>query len=221
MNVIMTGGGKLVELQGTAEHDTFDRAQLDAMVDLAAAGIKQLVEAQRQAIARRTRMKRFVFASGNRHKVAEIGAMLQPLGWQVDPLTLTVEEDAPTFAGNAEKKARAALAQTGLPSLADDSGLEVDALGGAPGVLSARWAGGDTATTRPTTPSCSSRCAACPTSGARRAFAARSCFVDSDGTRIVREGTCEGAIAHAQRGAGGFGYDPLFLVGIRGGPWRS
>jgi ribonuclease PH len=51
MNVIMTGGGKLVELQGTAEHDTFDRAQLDAMVDLAAAGIRQLVEAQRQAIA--------------------------------------------------------------------------------------------------------------------------------------------------------------------------
>ena len=79
-------------------------------------------------------MKRLVFASGNKHKVGEIAAMLAPRGWQVEPLSLTVDEDAATFAGNAEKKARAALAKTGLPSLADDSGLEVDALGGAPGV---------------------------------------------------------------------------------------
>src|SRR4029079_4085114 len=90
---------------------------------------------------RRARVKRLCFASGNKHKVAEIAAMLRPRGWEVEPLVLTVEEDAPTFAGNAEKKARAALAQSGLPSLADDSGLEVDALDGAPGVLSARWAG--------------------------------------------------------------------------------
>src|SRR4051794_26076570 len=67
--------------------------------------------------------------------------MLAPRGIDVEPLTLRVEEDAATFTGNAEKKARAALAATGLPSLADDSGLEVDALDGAPGVFSARYAG--------------------------------------------------------------------------------
>jgi XTP/dITP diphosphohydrolase len=87
--------------------------------------------------------REIVFASGNAHKVAEIAAMLTPHGFEVVPLALTVEEDAPTFAGNAEKKARAALAQTGLPSLADDSGLEVDALDGAPGVRSARYAADD------------------------------------------------------------------------------
>jgi XTP/dITP diphosphohydrolase len=156
-------------------------------------------------------VKRIVFASGNKHKVAEIAAMLAPRGWQVEPLSLTVDEDAPTFAGNAEKKARAALARTGLPSLADDSGLEVDALDGAPGVLSARYAGpaqDDAANNR----KLAAALDGVPDAQRTARFRCALCFIDLDGTCIVREGTVEGSILHAPRGAGGFGYDPLFLV---------
>ena len=156
-------------------------------------------------------MKRLCFASGNKHKVAEIAAMLRPRGWEVEPLVLTVEEDAPTFAGNAEKKARAALAQSGLPSLADDSGLEVDALGGAPGVLSARYAG------EPCDDGANNRkllgaLAGVPDDRRTARFRCALVFVDADGTRLVAEGACEGRIGHEPRGSGGFGYDPLFLV---------
>jgi XTP/dITP diphosphohydrolase len=156
-------------------------------------------------------VKRLAFASGNKHKVAEIGAMLRPRGWDVVPLALTVDEDAPTFVGNAEKKARAALAQSGLPSLADDSGLEVDALDGAPGVLSARFAG------EPSNDGANNRKLMAALDGvpdARRTarFRCALVFVDADGTRLVAEGACEGRIGHAPRGSGGFGYDPLFFV---------
>jgi XTP/dITP diphosphohydrolase len=156
-------------------------------------------------------VKRLAFASGNQHKVAEIGAMLRPRGWEVVPLSLTVDEDAPTFVGNAEKKARAALAQSGLPSLADDSGLEVDALDGAPGVLSARFAG------EPSNDGDNNRKLMAALDGvpdARRTarFRCALVFVDADGTRLVAEGACEGRIGHAPRGSGGFGYDPLFFV---------
>jgi XTP/dITP diphosphohydrolase len=156
-------------------------------------------------------VKRLAFASGNQHKVAEIGAMLRPRGWEVVPLALTVDEDAPTFVGNAEKKARAALAQSGLPSLADDSGLEVDALDGAPGVLSARFAG------EPSNDGANNRKLMAALDGvpdARRTarFRCALVFVDADGTRLVAEGACEGRIGHAPRGSGGFGYDPLFFV---------
>ena len=156
-------------------------------------------------------MRRLAFASGNKHKLAEIAAMLKPHGWQVVPLVLAVDEDAPTFAGNAEKKARAALAASGLPSLADDSGLEVDALDGAPGVLSARYAG------EPCDDAANNRKLLGALDGvpdARRTarFRCALCLVDADGTRLVSDGTCEGRIGHAPRGAGGFGYDPLFFV---------
>ncbi|MDB4965967.1 MAG: hypothetical protein JWN44_1656 [Myxococcales bacterium] len=156
-------------------------------------------------------MKRICFASGNKHKVAEIAAMLEPLGWTVEPLVLSVEEDAPTFVGNAEKKARAALALSGLPSLADDSGLEVDALGGAPGVLSARYAGAghdDAANNAKLVAAL--RGVPEERRGAR--FRCALVFVDPEGARVVAEGVCEGRIGFAERGAGGFGYDPLFLV---------
>ncbi len=156
-------------------------------------------------------MKRLCFASGNRHKVAEIAAMLAPRGWAVEALPLTVEEDAPTFAGNAEKKARAALAASGAPSLADDSGLEVDALGGEPGVRSARWAGepcDDAANNRKLLRALDG----VPDERRGARFRCALAFVDADGTVLRAEGTCEGRIGHAPRGSGGFGYDPLFIV---------
>jgi XTP/dITP diphosphohydrolase len=160
-------------------------------------------------------VKRLSFASGNRHKVAEIAAMLAPHGWQVEPLVLTVDEDAPTFAGNAEKKARAALAVTGLSSLADDSGLEVDALDGAPGVLSARYAGPaqDDAANNAKLLAALERV---PEGQRSARFRCALVLVTPDGGKLVREGTCEGSIGLEPRGSGGFGYDPLFLVGDSG-----
>jgi XTP/dITP diphosphohydrolase len=159
--------------------------------------------------------KKLVFASGNRHKVSEVALILAPLGWTVDALSLTVDEDAPTFAGNAEKKARAAFAKTGLPSLADDSGLEVDALGGAPGVRSARYAG-DGHDDAANNDKLMQAMRGVPDERRGARFRCALSFVDGDGTVIIREGTCEGRIAHAPRGAGGFGYDPLFVVGDTG-----
>lgn len=156
-------------------------------------------------------MRRLTFASGNKHKVAEIAAMLEPHGWRVEALTLTVDEDAPTFAGNAEKKARAALAATGLPSLADDSGLEVDALGGEPGVRSARWAGEPCDDAR-NNAKLMRALDGVPDARRTARFRCALVFVDADGTRLVADGACEGHIGHAPRGTGGFGYDPLFIV---------
>jgi len=160
---------------------------------------------------------KIVFASGNAHKVAEIAAMLTPHGFEVVPLVLTVDEDAPTFAGNAEKKARAALAATGLPSLADDSGLEVDALDGAPGVRSARYAADDGVLIEGPIDAANNRkllAALTDVADERRTarFRCALVFVDGDGTRIASDGSCEGAIGRVARGDGGFGYDPLFVL---------
>jgi len=158
-----------------------------------------------------------VFATRNRGKLEELGALVAPLGFQVRSLDefggAEVVEDAPTFEGNAEKKARAALALTGLPSLADDSGLEVDALDGAPGVRSARFAAVEGAAGHDD--DANNRLLLERLRGVERRGARFRCvlvYLRPDGTRRVAEGSCEGAILDAPRGEGGFGYDPLFLV---------
>ncbi|HRC57231.1 MAG TPA: RdgB/HAM1 family non-canonical purine NTP pyrophosphatase [Kofleriaceae bacterium] len=134
-----------------------------------------------------------------------------------------VEEDKPTFLGNARKKAMEVALATGWPALADDSGLEVDALGGAPGVYSARYAeelfnagqglGKDEANNRKLL----AALAAVPAPAQRSArFRAVLVLADPAGALgqevLVAEGVCEGQIAAAPRGAGGFGFDPLFVL---------
>ncbi len=165
-------------------------------------------------------MNRLIVATTNQGKLRELHALLSPLGLSVEPLRIEVDEDQPSFVGNAEKKARAALAATGVASLADDSGLEVDALGGAPGVRSARYAEDET---EPHAPVGMGRDAA---NNARllRAlatvddqertarFRCALVLVTAAGDRIVAEGACAGRILRAPRGTDGFGYDPLFEV---------
>lgn len=161
-------------------------------------------------------MSRLLFATRNRGKLAELRALVAPHGIEVDSLDDVdapgeVEEDGETFTANAEKKARAALAATGLPALADDSGLEVDALDGAPGVRSARYAGpgqDDAANNAKLL----AALASVPDARRTARFRCALAFVDAAGTLTVAEGTLEGRIGHAPRGAGGFGYDPLFLL---------
>ena len=148
MNVVGSEDGTLIEVQGTAEHGTFDRKQLDAMLDLAALGIRA-ARAPRSARSVGDEPRPLVFATRNPGKLVELRQLLpgvDVLGVDEAAARLgraipDVVEDADTFAGNASKKAREVSRATGLPALADDSGLEVDALGGAPGVYSARYAG--------------------------------------------------------------------------------
>lgn len=161
-------------------------------------------------------MRRLVLATRNPGKVREMRVFLAHLG--VDVLGLDafpgvpeVVEDGFTFAENALKKARTVVAATGLPALADDSGLEVDALGGEPGIFSARFAGPG-ATDEENNARLLAAMEGVPPGRRRARYRAAVVVVTPDGREVLREGACEGEILTAPRGSGGFGYDPLFYV---------
>ncbi len=164
-------------------------------------------------------MKTVIIASNNAHKAEEIAHALDFPGWEFKTLAQAgissdPAEDAETFLGNARIKAQAARkASGGMPVLADDSGLEVDALNGAPGVYSARFAGeptDDDANNAKLLRELSD------TPDARRTarFVCQLVFLDEDGSETDARGTVEGRIGHAVRGEHGFGYDPLFLAEV-------
>ena len=163
---------------------------------------------------------KIIFATGNAGKLREAAEVLGPDFEIVSPASLGITEDIPetgsTLQENSLQKARYLFERTGLPCFADDTGLEVDALGGAPGIYSARYAGpghdhdanmakllaelkkipnqvGDDGVSR------------------RARFRTVVTLILADGQPHFFEGTCEGSIATARRGSGGFGYDPVFL----------
>ena len=156
-------------------------------------------------------------ATGNAHKLVEIEEILgrampgaRFVSWKEFGDFEDPEETGTTFAENALIKARASVAACGAVSVADDSGLVVDALDGAPGVFSARYAGvhGDDAANNA---KLLKNLAVVP-EGARTArFVSVVALVWPDGRELVGEGTCEGVIGFEERGEHGFGYDPLFL----------
>lgn len=164
---------------------------------------------------------RLVFATRNRGKLEELRQLTAHLDLDVvgvadlpTPVPEVVEDGA-TFLANAIKKAREVALATGLPAVADDSGLEVDALGGAPGVHSARYAGrqgDDTANNAKLL----ANLAGVPPEQRTGRFRAAVALADPRGPLgdrvITAEGACEGIILDAPRGSGGFGYDPLFWV---------
>ena len=164
-------------------------------------------------------MSRVLFATSNPHKAEEVRAILEPLGLDVTTLdelgSLPPEpvEDGETFEENARIKALAYARETGLECLAEDSGLSVDALGGAPGVHSARYAGVEGS--RAERDRANNEKLLRELEGvepARRTarFVCALCLAAPDGSIIAEaRGTYEGVIADAPRGAGGFGYDPL------------
>ena len=161
-------------------------------------------------------MTRLVLATGNRGKIREIAAILADLDVEVvaqgELGVVPVEETGTTFEANALLKARHAAAVTGGPALADDSGLEVDALGGAPGVYSARYAG-ESATDEDNNARLLAELAglAAPRTARYRCVLAFVRHADDPEPRVA-SGSWEGAIATEPRGSAGFGYDPLFLV---------
>jgi XTP/dITP diphosphohydrolase len=151
-----------------------------------------------------------VCASANPHKVAEIVDLMDGVvDLEPRPVDLAdVEEVADTLIGNARLKALAVCIATGMPALSDDTGLEVTALGGAPGVRTARFAGEPPSDER-NRAKMLEELANSSDRSARFRTVALLCF--PDGREIVAEGVCEGSIAEAERGDRGFGYDPLFV----------
>lgn len=156
---------------------------------------------------------RLVVATTNAHKLREVQEILGAAGIQAEPPPRPlppVVEDGATFEANAAKKARSAAAALGIPALADDSGLEVDALGGAPGVFSARYAGegaGDAANNALLI----ERLAALGVTDPPARFVCCVALAAPDGTLLAAaRGAVEGVIRWPGRGGAGFGYDPLF-----------
>ncbi|MCB9554978.1 MAG: XTP/dITP diphosphatase [Deltaproteobacteria bacterium] len=159
---------------------------------------------------------KLLFATANANKVRELKQLLAKSAIELlssDDVggLAPVEEDGTSFAENALKKARAAAEQTGYPAIADDSGLQVDALGGRPGVHSARYAGPN-ATDQQRNEKLLGELAELGEVERGARFVCAIALVYPDGRHVVVEDECRGQILEAPAGTGGFGYDPLFFV---------
>ena len=221
MNVVMTrderGRMGYVEVQGTGEHGSYSRIELNQLLDLAEKGVNELMEAQVAAMGDRAdvlfRKPRLVLASNNFGKLRELKAILgdifdvysmREMGINVD-----VEENGETFEENALIKAEALMKLTGCATLSDDSGLCVDALGGRPGVHSARYCGvhgDDEANNQLLLKELENT----PDEERTAHYGAAVALCRPGHAPIITYGKCEGRILRAYRGEGGFGYDPLF-----------
>jgi XTP/dITP diphosphohydrolase len=164
---------------------------------------------------------RLVLATRNEHKVVELREILaaallrcrlELVGIGDFPEAEDVVESGVTFAANALLKARAAVRATGLPALADDSGLAVDVLGGSPGVFSARWSGvGGPERDEANNTLLLAQLADVPDEHRGAGFVCAAALALPDGTEIVREAEVRGTLGREPRGQGGFGYDPLVV----------
>jgi XTP/dITP diphosphohydrolase len=152
---------------------------------------------------------RLVLATRNEHKLRELASVMRP--YELEPLPADVElppETGTTFADNALGKARAAAVATGRPAVADDSGIEASALGGAPGVWSARYAGEGAGDEE----NLAKLLSEVPEGGDRRVtYVCALAYVEPGGREELVHGRCEGRLATEPRGDGGFGYDPAFI----------
>ncbi len=156
---------------------------------------------------------KIILASNNQNKLREFREILEPFGFEVVSQSeagagIEVEENGTTFAENAYIKCRAIYDIFKTPVISDDSGLEIDALNGAPGIYSARYA-------EP-----GKRCArvlselnGVPDEKRTARFKCSICYIDENGTSHSVTGVCEGRIGYEKRGANGFGYDPIFMYG--------
>lgn len=172
-------------------------------------------------------MSRVVLASNNAKKLVELRRTFEAAGTDVDIVSLAEVSDAPapeetgtTFVENALIKARAAARDTGLPALADDSGLEVDALNRMPGIRSARWSGREATDVR-NLQLLLDQTFDLPHERRRGRFVCAMAFVDPDGTEIAKVATMEGRIISEARGENGFGYDPMFVPDAQPGDLTS
>ena len=216
MNIVMNESGGMIELQGTGEGRAFSRKELDQLLALGEKGIRELMAAQREALGERARhlcaRPVLLAATGNAHKLKELQKIFAEyytiLPMSAAGFTEDIAENGSTFAENAVIKAEAVCAATGLPAIADDSGLMVSALQGEPGVYSARYAG------RHGDDEANNDLLLRKMEGVTEREACFACALAlkiPGQEPVIAEGRCPGTILHARRGHGGFGYDPLFL----------
>jgi len=164
-------------------------------------------------------MSRIILASNNKGKIREISEILSPLGFEVvsmkdSGIDIDIEENGTTFRENAAIKARAIYDMTNTAVIADDSGLMVDFLDGAPGVYSARYCG-EGATDEDRNNKLLSELSGVPDNKRTAAFMCVICYIDENGREQFAEGGCEGKIGYEPKGENGFGYDPIFMYGER------
>ena len=162
-----------------------------------------------------------VLASKNQHKLAEISKIVAQFGMELVlqselGLDIDVDETGETFEENSMLKARAVMEASGMPAIADDSGLMVDALDGAPGVYSARYGGIHDRTDEERYRYLLSNLENVPEEKRGAKFVSVITLLYPDGHAIVARGECPGTILHAPRGENGFGYDPVFFVTSEG-----
>ena len=224
MNIIMTDKCEFVEVQGTGEERPFSRKDLNKLLELGEKGNKELIKIQRKALGEIADEilgmeygDDIVISTGNAHKLEEIGAILKDLDYNIHSLkdvnldNLEIEENGKTFEHNALIKARTVAKLTNMITIADDSGLEVDAIGKKPGIYSSRYAG-ENATDAENREKLLKALKNTAASHRTARFVCCIAVVFPDGKEFVVRGTCEGTIAFEEKGDNGFGYDSLFIV---------
>ncbi|KXZ40367.1 non-canonical purine NTP pyrophosphatase, RdgB/HAM1 family/ribonuclease PH,TIGR01966 [Alkalithermobacter thermoalcaliphilus JW-YL-7 = DSM 7308] len=222
MNIVMTNKGEFVEIQGTGEEFPFTKEDLDCLINLGQIGNKNLIKAQKEALGEISKAIlgeeiEVVIATNNAHKLNEMRNMLSELNIKVLSLNdlgfkeIKIEETGSTFEENALIKAREIMKRTGKISIADDSGLMVDVLGGRPGIYSARFAG-ENSTDKQNNEKLLKLLNGYPLEKRGARFVSSIAVVFPDKQEFTVKGTCEGKIALSPRGENGFGYDPIFIV---------
>ena len=213
-----TGKTEFVEVQMTGEGRTIRREEFLTLLELGEKGILELMQAQTDALDERAQVigkkPRLVVATGNFGKLREmrilLGDRFDVVSMQELGLAPDIDENGDTFEANALIKAEALMKLTGCATIADDSGLEVDALGGRPGVYSARYSGvhGDDEANND---KLLEELRDVPDEKRTARYGCAMALCRPGREPVVARGTCEGRILRERRGEGGFGYDPLFL----------
>ena len=222
MNLVMTESGRFVEIQGTGEEATFDGEQLNALLHYGKEAIESLIAYQKEALyAQNTAKdaisdKTIMIATGNMGKAKEFEKMFAKAGYQIKtmkdfPELPEVQETGQTFEENARLKAETIANILQCPVLADDSGLTVDALGGMPGIYSARFAG-EQKSDASNNAKLLHELTDVADENRTAQFHCTLVFAAPQKESLVVEGIWNGHIARIPRGENGFGYDPLFIV---------
>lgn len=222
MNLVMTESGRFVEIQGTGEEATFDGDQLNHLLHYGKEAIESLIAYQKEALYVQNTAKDAVtdktimIATGNMGKAKEFEKMFAKAGYQIKtmkdfPELPEVQETGQTFEENARLKAETIANILQCPVLADDSGLTVDALGGMPGIYSARFAG-EQKSDASNNAKLLHELTDVADENRTAQFHCTLVFAAPQKESLVVEGIWNGCIARIPRGENGFGYDPLFIV---------
>lgn len=222
MNLVMTESGRFVEIQGTGEEATFDGDQLNHLLHYGKEAIESLIAYQKEALYVQNTAKDAVadktimIATGNMGKAKEFEKMFAKAGYQIKtlkdfPELPEVQETGQTFEENARLKAETIANILQCPVLADDSGLTVDALGGMPGIYSARFAG-EQKSDASNNAKLLHELTDVADENRTAQFHCTLVFAAPQKESLVVEGIWSGRIARIPRGENGFGYDPLFIV---------